>query len=178
LDNKDRFFDNRNIKIAHVETDPLGIAFNVKVFHRTQVTTLLRNQLIPFSDETIHLTQDTFKNPPDSSSMLKIQDHTGKTHICSLIDSNDLKIYASAPIQSLANNKSRRRKSSLLRNRQKVIKIKENSIPTKDHPIIVANSLFSYWIDKHDYYQSLKEDKSGKFASDIISELARLVTVK
>jgi len=26
LDNKDNFFDNRNIKIAHVEGDPLGIA--------------------------------------------------------------------------------------------------------------------------------------------------------
>ena len=38
LDNKDRFFDDRNIKIAHVENDPLGIAFNVKAFHRTQVT--------------------------------------------------------------------------------------------------------------------------------------------
>jgi hypothetical protein len=38
--------------------------------------------------------------------------------------------------------------------------------------------LFSYWIDKHNYYQNLKEDKSGKFASDIISELAILVTNK
>ena len=35
------------MKIAHVEGDPLGIAFNVRVFHRTQVSTLLRNQLIP-----------------------------------------------------------------------------------------------------------------------------------
>jgi hypothetical protein len=178
LDNKDRFFDNRNIKIAHVETDPLGIAFNVKVFHRNQVTKLLRNQLIPFIDETIHLTQDTFKNPSDLSSMLKIQDHTGETHTCSLIDSNNLKIHASAPIRSLKTKRSRRKKSSLLRNRQKVEKIEENSIKTKDHPIRVANSLFSYWIDKHNYYQNLKEDKSGKFASDIISELAILVTNK
>lgn len=50
LDHKDRFFDDRNIKIAHVENDLLGVAFNVKAFHRTQVTTLLRNQLIPQKD--------------------------------------------------------------------------------------------------------------------------------
>jgi hypothetical protein len=160
-------------------------------------------------DDTLHLTQDTIKNPPDSSSMLKIQDHTGKTHLCSLIDSNGLKIYASAPLKSLANKKNQKKKCSLLRNRQTVIKIKEDSgydndhsnsaqessmnhaqlqtekvrdhnksIPTKDHPILVANSLFNHWIDKHDYHQNLKEDKSGKFASDIILELARLVTAK
>lgn len=38
LDNKAKFFDDRNIKIAHVENDPLGKAFGVKAFHRTQVT--------------------------------------------------------------------------------------------------------------------------------------------
>ena len=53
LDNKDRFFDDRNIKIAHVEQDILGIAFNVKAFHRTQVTTLLRNQLIPCKENNL-----------------------------------------------------------------------------------------------------------------------------
>ena len=46
---KDKFFDNRNIKIAHVANDPLGIAFDVQIFHRTQVTTLLRKQLMPAS---------------------------------------------------------------------------------------------------------------------------------
>jgi len=72
LDNKDKFFDNRNIKIAHVETDPLGIAFNVKVFHRTQVTTLLRNQLIPFSNNTINNTTKVFKPSPDNSTSLVV----------------------------------------------------------------------------------------------------------
>lgn len=38
LDNKDKFFDERNIRIANVSQDPLGEAFNVKVFHRSQVT--------------------------------------------------------------------------------------------------------------------------------------------
>ena len=53
LDNKDRLFDDRNIKIAHVGQDILGIAFNVKAFHRTQVTTLLRNQLIPCKENNL-----------------------------------------------------------------------------------------------------------------------------
>ncbi len=36
--NKDRFFDLRNIRIALVENDPLGEAFGVKAFARSQVT--------------------------------------------------------------------------------------------------------------------------------------------
>ena len=47
--NKDKFFDNRNIKIADVSNDILGIAFNVTIFHRSQVMTLLRQQLLPIS---------------------------------------------------------------------------------------------------------------------------------
>ncbi len=46
LDNKMRFFDDRNIKVALVDGDPLGVAFNVRAFHRTQVTSLLRSQLV------------------------------------------------------------------------------------------------------------------------------------
>ena len=38
LANKARFFDDRNIKVAMVEGDRLGVAFAVKAFHRTQVT--------------------------------------------------------------------------------------------------------------------------------------------
>lgn len=66
LDNKDRFFDDRNIKIAHVENDPLGIAFNVKAFHRTQVTTLLRNQLIPVRNNG----QNNLKPPSNQNSVI------------------------------------------------------------------------------------------------------------
>ncbi len=176
LDNKDKFFDTCNIKIAHVENDPLGIAFNVKVFHRNQVTKLLQDQLIPFIDDTT--TQNTVKNPLDLSSMLEVQIQEGETHTGSLMNSKNQKIHASAPIRSSKTKKSRRQKSRLLRNRQKVGKIGENSIENKNHPIIVANSLFSHWIDKHNYYQNSKEDITGKFASDIISELAILVTNK
>ena len=38
LTNKDKFFDERNIKVAICAGDPLGDAFGVKAFHRTQVT--------------------------------------------------------------------------------------------------------------------------------------------
>lgn len=53
LVNKERFFDDRNIKIAHVENDPLGVAFNVKAFHRSQVTHFLRKQLTPAAQNEI-----------------------------------------------------------------------------------------------------------------------------
>ena len=49
LSNKDKFFDNRNVKIALVANDDLGVAFNVDIFHRAQVTTLIRKQLVPAS---------------------------------------------------------------------------------------------------------------------------------
>lgn len=35
---KEKFFDLRNIRIALVEDDPLGEAFGVKAFARSQVT--------------------------------------------------------------------------------------------------------------------------------------------
>jgi hypothetical protein len=38
LSNKSRFFDDRNIKVAIVASDDLGLAFNVSAFHRSQVT--------------------------------------------------------------------------------------------------------------------------------------------
>jgi E3 ubiquitin-protein ligase Mdm2 len=46
LSKKDCFFDPRNIKLALVKDDPLGKAFKVDSFHRCQVTSLLRKQLI------------------------------------------------------------------------------------------------------------------------------------
>ena len=35
---KEQFFDLRNIRIVMVKNDPLGKAFNLDYFHRTQVT--------------------------------------------------------------------------------------------------------------------------------------------
>ena len=54
LNNKERFFDTRNIKLAMVKGDLLGDAFNVNAFHRCQVNNLLRGQLIPYNpDRTV-----------------------------------------------------------------------------------------------------------------------------
>lgn len=46
ISNKEKFLEPRNIKVALVENDPLGIAFGVKSFHRCQVTSLLRKQIL------------------------------------------------------------------------------------------------------------------------------------
>merc|ERR1711962_1447062 len=99
LDNKDNFFDNRNIKIAHVEGDPLGIAFDVKVFHRTQVTTLLRNQLIPFGNN-ININTKVFKPSPDNSQTLVVnraEIQTSQALNTSLQDINSASRKRSAP---------------------------------------------------------------------------------
>ena len=74
LDNKDKFFDIRNIKVAHVEGDLLGDAFDVKVFHRTQVTTLLRRQLVPVEENFIFNTRTV---RPPARIMLT---HSGMVH--------------------------------------------------------------------------------------------------
>ena len=50
---KDKLFDSRNIKIALVQSDPLGAAFGVKAFHRCQIIKLLQSQLINSKDEQI-----------------------------------------------------------------------------------------------------------------------------
>ena len=47
LARKDEIFDARNIKVTLVETDPIGAALGVKSFHRCQIYTLVRSQLIP-----------------------------------------------------------------------------------------------------------------------------------
>lgn len=47
LSKKNDFFDARNISIAQVKGDPLEKAFDVGAFHRSQVTGLMRKQLIP-----------------------------------------------------------------------------------------------------------------------------------
>ena len=46
LSKKDSIFDLRHVKLALVKNDPLGKAFAVNAFHRCQVTSMLRRQLI------------------------------------------------------------------------------------------------------------------------------------
>ena len=52
LSKQDEFFDKRDIKIAIVKDDLLGIAFGVKAFHRNQVVSLMTKQLIPADQES------------------------------------------------------------------------------------------------------------------------------
>jgi hypothetical protein len=46
LSRKESIFDSRHIKLALVKNDPLGKAFDVDCFHRCQVTSMLRKQII------------------------------------------------------------------------------------------------------------------------------------
>ena len=59
LRNKQRFFDERNIKIAIVRGSLLGYAFGVNAFHRCQLNSLLMRQLIPYNSN----------NPPDGTAI-------------------------------------------------------------------------------------------------------------
>lgn len=52
LNNRQKFFDKRNVKIAFVENDLLGEAFDLSAFHRCQLTNLIRKQIIPISPDT------------------------------------------------------------------------------------------------------------------------------
>ena len=45
LNNKYRFFDDRNIKVVMLQGDPLGDCFGLKCFHRIQISNLLRSKL-------------------------------------------------------------------------------------------------------------------------------------
>ena len=53
LSKKEQLFDSRNIKLAIVKDDPLGVAFKVDHFHRTQVTSLLKDCLRYISGSAI-----------------------------------------------------------------------------------------------------------------------------
>jgi hypothetical protein len=46
LSNKGKYLDQRNIKVALIKGDPLSLAFDCDCFHRCQITSLLRKQLI------------------------------------------------------------------------------------------------------------------------------------
>lgn len=92
LSNKDRFFDYRNTRVALIENDQLEKAFNVKAFHRSQVASLIIQQLIPL--------QPTENSPPpivnEPGNQLnninrvecEIDDDSNKED-CSLDSSND-----------------------------------------------------------------------------------------
>ena len=63
LKHRSRLFDKRNIKVALVEKDLLGVAFRVKAFHRCQVHTLLNTQLMPVHPRLIPVDPMTPTHP-------------------------------------------------------------------------------------------------------------------
>ena len=65
LSKKERFFDARNIAVAHVEDDDLGRAFGVKAFHRDQLKEFIKKHLISLT-ESDH--EDKDKSDEDSST--------------------------------------------------------------------------------------------------------------
>ena len=50
LTNRERFLDKGNVYVAIIKGDPLQAVFGVTAFHRCQVRSLLRNQIIPHED--------------------------------------------------------------------------------------------------------------------------------
>ena len=72
LSRKNTLFDTRNIKLALVENDPLGRAFNVAAFHRCQVHSLLQTQLIPVQPNSSpdQLSTPTSKAPSSRVAIL------------------------------------------------------------------------------------------------------------
>ena len=59
--NKEKFIDKHNFSIAHVRKDLLGLAFNVDYFHKNQVRTLIRDQLIQIDNIDIRTYPPTIK---------------------------------------------------------------------------------------------------------------------
>ena len=82
---RDVLFDPRNVKLAIVKNDPLGVAFGVSAFHRCQVKTLLRSQLIPvhpncLPDKTSpHSTSVPGAGPPSEHRLITDMPPTGST---------------------------------------------------------------------------------------------------
>lgn len=66
LSKQDELFDDRNIRVALIQNDPLATAIGMISFHRCQVNIILRAQLIPAtpSSTTQQAGTDTTTTPP------------------------------------------------------------------------------------------------------------------
>ena len=60
-------FDFRNIKLALVQDDPLGEAFGLASFHRCQIASLLKSQLVPVDNSHPDTTVVTSTGSPGVS---------------------------------------------------------------------------------------------------------------
>ena len=74
LSKQDELFDDRNIKVALIENDPLATALGMKSFHRCQANIILRAQLIPAtpSSTTRQAETDTQTTTPSVSQVTNI----------------------------------------------------------------------------------------------------------
>jgi len=97
--NKDKFFDVRNNRVALVENDLLGKAFGVQAFARSQVTSLLRSQLIPYQELAVTnqtgLQQgdeivETNSSPSNANENTEETTYTVEYEVVSDTDSTDL----------------------------------------------------------------------------------------
>ena len=75
LMNKHRFFDTRNISLAIVRNDPLGEAFGLQGFHRSQVIDLLLKQLKPID----HAIGDVITITASITSTSEAQNELGRS---------------------------------------------------------------------------------------------------
>ena len=85
LENQNQFFDGRNIKVAHVAGSLLGKAFGLSVFHRSQVTALLRKQLIPYKPQQQCM---ILENDNVNSNRLNFQTSNQQTPVTAIPNTN------------------------------------------------------------------------------------------
>jgi hypothetical protein len=48
LNNRENIFDKRNLKVAIIKNDPLGVVLGIDYFHRCQAASIIRSQLVPY----------------------------------------------------------------------------------------------------------------------------------
>ena len=48
LNNRENIFDKRNLKVAIIKNDPLGVVLGIDYFHRCQASSIIRSQLVPY----------------------------------------------------------------------------------------------------------------------------------
>ena len=99
LKNKGRLFDDRNIKVAICEGDLLGEAFGVRAFHRTQVSSLLRSQLIvpkvgPPTEEPVQQPGAAVNPPPPEAGPSQAPESAPKDTLTTALSSGEETIYS------------------------------------------------------------------------------------
>lgn len=77
---RDSMFDHRNIQIALVSSDQLGVAFGLTAFHRCQITSLVRSQLIHVPEASSSLVRLGPEDPNRVQENGEIDDYSAYGH--------------------------------------------------------------------------------------------------